>query len=385
MNGKSIAILLSCLAIWSCLDREYENPFLSGGSLDREWRLDGDGDGIADSVDFYAAGCTATPAECLRRAQTASVEAGKQAVKPGLGDSSHISVPPKDTIVDTVIIVPPRDTVIIAPPRDTVIIAPPAVAVTGIQASAVFILMGAAAVTPAVYVLPRDARDQDFTLTSLDETVVRVSGFNLVPVTPGTAKVRARSHEGGFTIDFEAIVVSRDTIVREEKVTVASMEMTVGDPPRAPEIEWTPVNATRRGYSLISSRPAIAAIVSEAGVEKCRALAAGESIVTLKSAGEALSTTFKVTVKAAPIFILPVLLISAKDVDLEMGGPDQSPVVDYFPTALINKSYSLRSDKPGVVAVTASGTALHAVSGGKATITITSVDGPSGVFKVKVN
>src|SRR5690606_15902142 len=269
MNRKIPALVLVAMGMMGCLDREYRNPFLSSGEseLEEEWKRDLNGNGIADSVEFYLGDCEAAPAECLRRAREASriaesnAKPADTAISPS-EDTIPTIPPPQDT---NPVIPPPRDTI-----RDTVGVVPPTVAVTGIEASAIYIPMGVPKATPSVHVLPRNAKNQGYTLASLDEAVVRVSGTDLVPVKPGSAKVRASSVEGGFAREFTATVVVEDTNTYETAITVAPMEMTAGDPAQVPEIAWTPANVTHRGYSLAGSDPAIVRVVNDGRSEERR-------------------------------------------------------------------------------------------------------------------
>jgi uncharacterized protein YjdB len=76
------------------------------------------------------------------------------------------------------------------------------------------------------------------------------------------------------------------------------------------------------------------------------------------------------------------LSIAAEDMVLDLNGPKQVPTVAYIPSFATDKAYRLVSEKPDIVSV--SGMALHPVAKGKATITITSVDGPSSTFTATV-
>ncbi|HKP95309.1 MAG TPA: hypothetical protein VJ385_06085 [Fibrobacteria bacterium] len=52
--------------------RDFDSPYLpsSSGYAGSAWSLDGDGDGVADSVEKYAPGCRNGPQACLDRART---------------------------------------------------------------------------------------------------------------------------------------------------------------------------------------------------------------------------------------------------------------------------------------------------------------------------
>jgi uncharacterized protein YjdB len=289
-------------------------------------------------------------------------------------DSTPIILPPKDT---TPVVIPPRDTI-----RDTIVVPPKVTAVTGIEAQVIYMPMGVQKARPSISILPRDAANQGYTLQSLDETTVQVSGLDLIPLKPGSAIIKARSDDGGFTAQFQANVLVTDTNRYETAVNAASMEMVADAASQAPVITWTPANVTNRGYTLTSSDISKVLVVLDAGIPKCKPIAAGKADLTLKTLGKGLTASFTVTVKAAPILTIPVLSISSKDLGLLLGGSDLAPEVSYQPIIVTNRGYTLKSDNTNVVSV--SGALLHAVSGGNANITITSLDGPSSVFKAGV-
>ncbi len=372
MRGKSLVLGGAALCILACLDREYQNPFLNDDSaLEAGWELDRDRNGISDSVEFYAPNCEGTPGECLRIALDSAAIARERSGQGKTGADTSRGKPR-----DTVIVVKPGDTVVVVQPKDTV------VAVTGIQAAAVYLPMGIAKVTPAVTVLPRDAKNKGYTLRSLNEAIVKVSGIDLVPVKPGTAKVRARTEEGGFTVEFDATVVQPDTNVYETAVAVAAMEFTEGDAARTPSVTWTPANTTNQGYSLVSGNPSAVQIVAAGGASLCRPVAPGQATVTLTTKGKGLTTTFKVTVKAAPILTVKVLSILAENLVLDKGDTGALPKVTLLPAGATDKSFTLSSSNPKVVSVT--GTRINALSGGQARVTAASPDGPSAAFDVTV-
>ncbi len=408
MKRKNIFALVAALvgfaalALTACLDRTYDNPFISdsGPATDPAWKMDRDGNGIADSVEAYARNCNGTPAECLslawENAQASADLAAKKsqdsaatAAKAKDSSVTHADtiakpIPPKDTVKtpippkDTVKVpIPPRDTV-----RDTVIVPPKAIAAIGIEAQIIYIPMGVQKARPSVSLLPRDAANQGYSLQSLDESTVKVSGVDLVPVKPGSATVRARSDDGGFTTEFQANVLVTDTNRYETEISVAPMLLVADADAQAPAITWKPADVTNRSYTLTSADPGKVLVVMEGGTPKCKPIAAGKADVTLKTLGKGLTAIFTVTVKAAQIVTHPVFSISAEDVGLALGGADVAPKVAYQPLTATNKAYTLKSGNPGVVSV--SGSQLHAVGGGSATVTITSVDGPSGTFKATV-
>lgn len=373
MRGKHLIAGFAALSIIACLDREYKNPFLGDDpAIGEGWELDRDGNGISDSVEYYARGCKATPGECLRIALDSAAIARERAEQGKIGSDSPSVEKPRDTVI----IAQPKDTVVVVQPKDTV------VAVTGIQVAAVYLPMGIAKVTPAVTVLPRDARNKGYTLESLDEAIVKVSGSDLVPVKPGSAKVRARTDEGGFTAEFDATVVLPDTNVYESAVAVAAMELTEGDAARAPAVTWTPANTTNQGYSLVSGNPSVVQVVVEGAASLCRPVAPGQATVTLTTKGKGLVSTFKVSVKAAPILVVKVLSILAEDLVLGKGDTGAIPMLTLLPAGATDKSFVLASSNPRVVSV--SGTRLNALSGGSARVTATSPDGPSAAFDVTV-
>jgi hypothetical protein len=173
-----------------------------------------------------------------------------------------------------------------------------------------------------------------------------------------------------------------DTTRYEEAVSVAPMELIAGGAAQTPVIIWIPADVSNRGYSMISSDPAVVLVTMDEGIPKCKPMAAGAADVTIRTLGKGLTATFRVVVNPAPILAIPVLAISASDMTMDLGIADQPPIVAYTPSIATNKAYQLASGNPGVVSV--SGGYLHAVAGGTATVTIVSADGPYSQFQVTV-
>jgi hypothetical protein len=157
------------------------------------------------------------------------------------------------------------------------------------------------------------------------------------------------------------------------------LEMTVGDPARAPAVTWKPENTSNKGYTLASGNPAVVKIVTEGGADRCLAVAPGVATVTLRTLAKGLVASFQATVRAAPPRVVSV---SAPDLALIVG-TRTVPVIAFEPPDAGNQGYVLTSNKPEIVRV--EGREIVAVKKGGAEITVTSLDGgKTHVFKVKV-
>ncbi len=423
-NCKRICAALYTLGLLGCLDRNYENPFITG-NLDPEWKVDADKNGIADSVEAYAGDCHAGPSECLRLAQERSKvraqanqtirdsaiaataprdssPAPGSVVKPR-PDSNSTPITFRDTVRDTI-----RDTVRIPKeqPTPTPITLPvplpipitlpisipaptpePTIKVSGIKVEDMDIAMGTSQ-DPNVSVLPANAGNPNYTLKSGNETVVKVSGRTLVPVNPGSTDVTATSQEGGFQASLKVLV--KATGILATSIAIEPMQLVVGDSALAPKITWTPANATDSGYTLATNDASkVLVVVATGGMQKCLGITAGEAVVTLTTAGKSLTKDFKVTVKPAPVTDVAVSGISAQPMTLDMRGDPQvpqpfaDPIVAVVPDNAGNKEYTLASRNPGIVTV--SGKKLQALSAGTAQVTITSANGKTSVFPVTVH
>jgi hypothetical protein len=83
-NGLDLgATLLAAMAVAASLvscQRDFDSPYVPGNSgyAGDDWTRDEDGNGIADSVDKYAPGCTLPPKQCMENAKVIGKLSGGQ-------------------------------------------------------------------------------------------------------------------------------------------------------------------------------------------------------------------------------------------------------------------------------------------------------------------
>ena len=227
--------------------REFDSPYLprSDDYVGPEWSMDGDGDGISDSVEKYAPGCGGDPEACLRQArENAGIAEGLDSVTA----------------------------------RDLDLVA------------------GGPPVAPGLAWHPPSAA-APYTLASDNPAAAAAADSLVRPVAPGKAvfTVTVRADTGPpHTARFRVTV--RPAAVRVRGVKVRDMVISLlaaGDARRrVPAITWVPADATDKGYTLASGDPDVARVVGES----IEAVRSGETRVTLTTRDGGRKDTFKVRV-----------------------------------------------------------------------------------------
>lgn len=81
-----------------------------------------------------------------------------------------------------------------------------------------------------VVISPENASNKDYTVTSLNPEIVSVDeDGNCKAESPGTAKMRVTTADGGFVSEFEITVKAPEVKVEGVAVEAAETELTVGD------------------------------------------------------------------------------------------------------------------------------------------------------------
>lgn len=322
------AAVLAALVLHGC-QREFDNPYLprSDEYAGPEWSADGDGDGVSDSVEKYAPGCGEPPEICLRKARAnagiaqgldsvtaedLALVAGGPPVAPrlrwhppsaaapySLASGNPAAAVAEDSLVRPVAPGEADFTVTVRAASGTrtarfrAVVTAARVRVAAVEASDLVLQAGATAI-PDVRVLPADATDKAYELLTHDPGVVEARGNALLGVAPGTARVTARSRDGGREAVFQATV--RPVPVPVKSVKVADMAfalLSAADArKRVPAVAWTPADATDKGYVLESEDPTIARVAGDS----VEALRSGETKVTLTTRDGGRKATFKVRV-----------------------------------------------------------------------------------------
>ncbi|HKP95779.1 MAG TPA: hypothetical protein VJ385_08485 [Fibrobacteria bacterium] len=218
--------------------------------------------------------------------------------------------------------------------------------------------------TPLFTFAPANATNKNWGLvyaTSPAPTgiVTIVSGWKLKGVGPGKAAIAVFASDNRAIRDTFTVTVTVPVI----SLTASALQMKVGDPLRDPVIAWNPANATDKGYALVSLNSAILSISGN----QLKAVAPGTANVVATSSDGNKADTFSVAVSQ------PVTSISVADLTMMKTDPDREPSVAFNPANATNRGFSLVSLNPGIAS--ASGRAVHPVSGGTARFVATSSDG----------
>lgn len=213
---------------------------------------------------------------------------------------------------------------------------------------------------PLIVWTPADATDKGFTLMSADPSVVSVSEGRFRAESPGMATLMVQARDDpSRSAAFKVKVV-----VPLLGVTAPDMAFTLGDAPGAAALAWVPEQASDKRYTLASDNPLVADIVQDTLV---RPRAAGTALITVTAADGGRTHAFLVTV------IAQVDSITALDLDLADNSGEQAPRLTWYPADAGDKTYSLISSDPAVVAV--QGALLKAAGIGRCVITVTTTDG----------
>jgi uncharacterized protein YjdB len=116
--------------------------------------------------------------------------------------------------------------------------------------------------SPVLEFQPEDATRRGYTLTTSDSTKVAVAGDkdSLEAKAVGSATITVKTNDGGFTAEFTVEVVRK--VFHVQEVSAEGLRGLVGDT-LAPELIWTPSNATEQGFTLASDDTTVASVIGE--------------------------------------------------------------------------------------------------------------------------
>ncbi len=221
---------------------------------------------------------------------------------------------------------------------------------------------------PTVAVLPADAANKKFSLSSDDSTLVQIVGDSLKGLKAGKVKITATSADSQATTKFTVNVVS----VRTTGISSPSLNLDLGDSV-VPLVKLLPTNASELGYSL---KALDSNIVSTEG-HSIKALKVGSVKVLMESKDGGATDTLFVTVRIVLKRFLAAKL--AQEV-----GDRFIPELTFEPSGATDRKYSLASKDTSIVKVT--GDSLIAQKIGSDSVTATSDDGGIKVtFEVVVS
>ncbi|MDE7337771.1 MAG: Ig-like domain-containing protein, partial [Bacteroidales bacterium] len=221
-------------------------------------------------------------------------------------------------------------------------------------------------------VLPDTATRKDITWESTDEAVATVSAMGTVTAKAGgEAKIIVKTVDGGFADTCTVTVRVLATGVTLDKT---AEELTVGDE-LALIATVLPENATNKACTWASSNAEVAS-VSETGVVK--ALAVGETTITVSTVDGGFTEVCKVTVKAASVPDDPTVAVTGvslnKQADTLQIGDELALIATVLPENATNKACTWASSNAEVASVSETGV-VKALAVGETTITVSTVDG----------
>ena len=196
-------------------------------------------------------------------------------------------------------------------------------------------------------------------------TVVTVTA---VAVGTTTVTVTASNRVGQATQTFEVTV--RNPIAPRAVGTLDDLELVLGQPPRAVEVEDAFAGELLT-YAAESANPGLATVAVSGSVVTVTPVAVGTTTVTVTASNRAGQATqeFEVTVRSLEA---PTKVGSLDDLELVLGQPPHNvEVADAFAGELL--TYAVESSEPGLAAVAVSGSVVTvtAVAVGTTTVTVT--------------
>lgn len=214
-----------------------------------------------------------------------------------------------------------------------------------------------------LYIFPDNATDKRIQYYAEDTTVASVEGEHVTGLKAGTTKIWGKTLDGSnLTYSVPLTVVgSSDVLVNEIKLSVQSLEHTVGDS-FSLSIEVLPENATNKEFDLTISNDNISLTDN---IVKCLKSGTTSIKAVAKDSGHVQSNIISLTIKDIPT---TGISLSATKTRLETNKTAQL-TVSYTPTTTKDKEviYSTKSGKSNVITVSNSGL-VTAVGEGKDTV-----------------
>jgi uncharacterized protein YjdB len=413
-----MAFLAAWLCLWAVPGCRFENsapdsPYLPGSKdyAGDDWTHDGDGDGVADSVEKYAPACDGSPGLCLKNARILKdIPPGRLGLRAEdlllwQGDppaAPELDWSPSEAALRGYVLAS-SDTGVVAIRGGKLIpkaagesridvVSPGAGALkTGFLARVVaggvrldsvrapdLVLAEHADTLPALQWYPPDATYKDYTLSVEPESVAVAVGDSLRGLRPGRAKAVVLARDGRRRAEFALTVVPVEA-EPEPKLTAEPLSLAVGDPPAAPVLAWDPPQAAQSGYRLsLADTTSIVALTPDSG--KVAPLLPGTARVRVASKDGRAQAEFAVTVAARRI---PVAGLTVEDMVLRLKDGPQAPGLHWRPEDATDKGYLLAS-RDSSVAVPFGGK-VKPIAPGQAVFVAMALDGGfSAEFRVKV-
>ncbi|MFD0713118.1 Ig-like domain-containing protein [Paenibacillus sp. GCM10027626] len=260
---------------------------------------------------------------------------------------------------------------------EPVVTVPAPVKVTGVtlDKTALSLLAGGDSYRLAVKVTPEDAADQSVQWSSSNPEAASVSAEGVVtPHTAGSATITVTTEDGGFTASCEVTVTEEpepSVSVESVKVDPSSVSLQVGES-KALTATVAPANAANKAVAWSTNHPEVAT-VDETG--QVKAVGAGKATITVTTADGGFTASCEVTVteEPGPSVSVESVKVDPSSVSLQVG-ESKALKATVAPANAANKAVAWSTDNPEVATVDANGQ-VKAVGAGKATITVTTMDG----------
>lgn len=250
---------------------------------------------------------------------------------------------------------------------------PPIVPVTGVtlDRSTLSFTVGQSGVILVATVSPADATNAAVTWSSSNSAVATVSAAGLVsPVAAGTATITVATQDGGKSATCAVTVAAATVAVTGITLDKTTLNLVAGSAAVKLTATITPANATNKSVTWLSSNTSVATVSDSGDVTP---VAAGNAIITAKTADGTKAATCSVTITAAPISVTGVTL-DKTTLNLTVNSAAPALVATIAPENASDKAFSWSSDKPNVATVDTNGV-VTGKAAGTAIVTVTTHDG----------
>jgi len=216
-------------------------------------------------------------------------------------------------------------------------------------------------VSCAIEILPANATDQAYMLTSSDPEVLRITGdFSAECLKAGAATITVEAANGKkAAVALSVVAVEVESLALE----LSSDSLKIGDSAVC-SVKLSPANSTDHSYTITSSNPEVLQVIGDA----LNCLKEGVATLTVESPnGKSAAITVAVEAVAAESITLELSSGSFKIGDVAIY------TVKIFPDNATDKSYTITSSDPEVVQVI--GDSIKCLQEGTAIITATAANG----------